>query len=343
MIGQQMTSQISTIPQDLQMTSNKTHLSVDVVIPIYNECDSIIELSSRLRNAMEAISPITWRVIFVENGSDDNSHQVITQVNHTDERFTELRLIRNFGMEGAILAGLSVSDADLTVTMQGDLEDPPELIVDLVKRAQDGFDVVYGEVVERSDASIKRRVFTWMFYVIGGYLTDGLIRRNASDFRVISRVVREFINSSTDQNLFLRTLVMWPSNRVTSVPFRRGVRNAGTSSFNARRLIGFSLVGIFGQSIKPLRLISFLGFASFAFSLLALVGLILRAIFWSVPFAGFGTIVGIQLLFFSITILAIGVSAEYIAMIQKEVRPRPRFIIMPPNSPPLAQPDDEKL
>lgn len=303
--------------------------SVDIVIPIFNEEWSLFELAERIRSSMDASRFVNWRVIFVENGSSDNSHQLISQIVRHDSRFSEVRLLRNFGMEGAILAGFSVSEAHFTVTMQGDLEDPPETIPQLLDLASEGYDVVFGEVTSRSDASLTRKLFTKLFYSIGSFLTGGQIKPNASDFRVISRSVKDFINQNTDQNLFLRTLVMWPSDRIGSIPFERGSRQGGQSSFSIRRLLEFSVLGIFGQSLKPLRLITFLGIAGFVVSMLGLLGLVIRAFFWSVPFSGFGTIVGFQLLFFSVTILAIGVTAEYVAMILKEVRPRPRFIIIP--------------
>lgn len=300
---------------------------VDIVIPIYNEEGAIRELVSRVRSTLEKEPGIEWRLILVENGCTDSSHQLIQEQMKSEPRIVEVRLIRNFGMEGGLLAGLSIADADACVMMQGDLEDPPELIPTLIEEWQHGADVVYGEVSSRDSLPVWRRFMTRAFYAIAKYLTNGLIRPNASDFRLISRSVRDFLVSAPDQSLFLRSLVMWPSDKTKPVPFVRGARHSGETKFRAGRAIIFSLIGMLGQSVKPLRLITLLGLTAFIGSFVGLAVLSIRALFWSVPFAGFGTIVGFQVLFFGILMLAIGVVSEYIAMIFQEVRPRPRFIV----------------
>jgi glycosyltransferase involved in cell wall biosynthesis len=300
---------------------------IDVVIPLFNEETVIHDLVRRLRNSLDEASEISWRLILVENGCTDKTHEAIQEEMRNEHRITEVRLIRNFGMEGGLLAGLSLADGDACVMMQGDLEDPPELIPTLIDEWLQGNDVVFGEVASRQSLPIWRRVTTAGFYRLATFLTNGVIRPNGSDFRLISRPVRDFIIGTSDQSLFLRSLVMWPSNRTTSVPFVRGERHSGSTKFQARKAIFFSLIGMLGQSIKPLRFITLLGFAAFIGSITGLTVLTIRALFWSVPFAGFGTIVGFQVLFFGILMLAIGVLSEYVAMIFQEVRPRPRFII----------------
>lgn len=309
--------------------------TLDVVIPIYNEGQAIPELIARLKSTLNSIAQIEWKVIFVENGSTDNSHEVIEQATRGDSRITELRLIRNFGMEGGIYAGLSVSKADACVIMQGDLEDPPELIKNFVIEWRKGFDLVYGEVQTRRSLPISRRFFTAAFYALAKYLTDGLIRKNASDFRLITSQIREFLMTYTsngsftrsDQSSFLRSLVTWPSDKIISVPFERGARIHGESKFRTIRTITWSLATILTLSLKPLRLISTLGLLTFLGSVIALLTLVMRALFWGVPFPGFGTIVGIQILFFGILMLAIGVVSEYIARIMLDIRVRPKFIL----------------
>jgi glycosyltransferase involved in cell wall biosynthesis len=300
---------------------------IDVVIPIFNEESAIHDLVSRIRASLDQVPDIDWRLILVENGCTDFSHNAIQQEMAKEPRIVEVRLIRNFGMEGGLLAGLSIADGDACVMMQGDLEDPPELIPHLIHEWQQGNDVVYGEVSSRRSLPVWRRFFTAAFYRIANYLTNGAIRPNASDFRLISRPVRDFIVATPDQNLFLRSLVMWPSIKTKSIAFERGQRHSGTTKFRASRAIFFSIIGMLGQSIKPLRFISLLGLLAFIGSLAGLTILTARALFWSVPFAGFGTIVGFQVLFFGILMLSLGVVSEYVAMIFQEVRPRPRYII----------------
>lgn len=300
---------------------------LDVIVPIFNEEGAIHELVARTRHALEQLDGLHWRLILVENGSSDGSHAAIQRELEADSRIVEVQLLRNFGMEGGLLAGLSIADGDACVMMQGDLEDPPEVIPELLVGWQAGHDVVYGEVSSRTSLPRWRRALTAVFYSLANYLTDGLIKPNASDFRLISRSVRDFLVSTPDQGVFLRSLVMWPSDKVKAIPFVRGSRHSGETKFRAGKAILFSLIGMLGQSVKPLRLITLLGLIAFSSSVAGLAFLTIRALFWSVPFAGFGTIVGFQLLFFGILMLAIGVVSEYVAMIFQEVRPRPRFII----------------
>jgi glycosyltransferase involved in cell wall biosynthesis len=300
---------------------------LDVVIPIFNEEDAIHALVSRIRNSLDKVNGIEWRLILVENGSTDSSHDRIQCEMETEPRITEVRLLRNFGMEGGLLAGLSIAGGDACVMMQGDLEDPPELIPKMLDEWRKGNDVVYGEVTSRNSVALWRRIMTASFYRIAKFLTNGVIRPNASDYRLISRPVRDFLVSTPDQALFLRSLVMWPSTRTKGIPFERGKRHSGVTKFRPGKAIFFSLVGVFSQSLKPLRFITLLGITAFIGSLIGLAILMIRALFWSVPFAGFGTIVGFQVLFFGILMLALGVVSEYVAMIFQEVRPRPHYLI----------------
>lgn len=302
--------------------------SIDVIVPIYNEQGNIAELVRRTTATLNSISDIRWRLILIENGSTDESHRIISSEAALEPRLTELRLLRNFGMEGAIFAGLSISDADASVIMQGDLEDPPELITSFVREWRLGNDLVYGEIKSRESISMFRRFLTGVFYAIAEFLTDGAIRKNASDFRLITRPVRNFLMTLQDQGPFLRSLVTWPSNRIAAVPYRRTVRFAGNSKFRTIRTIFWSLSAILTLSTKPLRFMTLLGSLTFLGSLIGLVIVAIRAFFWSVPFPGFGTLIGLQFLSFGLLMLAIGIVSEYINRILLEVRPRPRFIVL---------------
>jgi len=301
--------------------------SVDVVIPIFNEQASIPELVARLKTILNTIENLSWQIILVENGSTDASHFLIQDEVNQDPRIVEVQLVRNFGTEGGILAGLSVSRADACITLQGDLEDPPELVENLIAKWREGYEVVYGEIVERNSTTLLRQLLTAVFYRLATPLSEGQVLPNHSDYRLMSRMVYEFVVSTKDQSLFLRSLVLWPTNKICSVPFARTSRPRRQSKFNTLRVIGWSFTAILTMSMKPLRFISGIGIIAFAMSLFGLVGLSLRALFWSIPFPGFGTIVGLQVLFFGLFMMSIGVLAEYIAKILIEVRPRPKFMI----------------
>jgi dolichol-phosphate mannosyltransferase len=276
---------------------------------------------------MDSDERCDWRVILVENGSTDHSESVIRDICQADERFECLKLARNFGTEGGILAGLSIANGDAAVTMQADLEDPPELIPKMITEWQRGYSYVYGRVLRRGHLPRWRKLGTKIYYRLANWLTEGAVIPNASDFRLLDRQLYLLVVSIQEQNLFLRGLVNWAGLPSSGVEFERDARFAGQTKFDVRKVVLFAIRGILAQSSKPLRLVTTFGVTLSALSMLSIVILAFRAFFLSVPFAGFGTIVGLQFLFFGLTVVILGIVAEYIALTYNEVRPRPHFII----------------
>ena len=301
--------------------------SVDVIVPVYNEEACILELGRRLAAVMDSAPDYEWRIVLVENGSMDQSSALIRGLSERDSRFHELQLIRNFGTEGGILAGLAAATADVAITMQADLEDPPELIPEMLAAWRRGALYVYASVQGREHLPAWRRAMTSAYYRLASWASDGGITPNASDYRLLDRQLYELINNIPEQNLFLRGLVTWAGFPSAAVPFSRGMRFAGETKFRLRSVIGFASRGILAQSAKPLKLITGFGAILSALSVVGLIVLTWGALFRSVPFGGFGTIVGLQVLFFGLTMLILGLVSEYIALIYIEVRPRPHFIV----------------
>ncbi len=307
--------------------------SVDVVIPVYNEEDCLPELERRMTLLMNDNPGYDWQVLLVENGSTDRSAEIIDAIASRDPRFVPIPLIRNFGTEGGILAGLATTQADAAVTMQADLEDPPELIPEMLRAWEGGALYVYASVASRARQPVWRRVLTGGYYRVAAWASDGSIVKNASDFRLLDRHLYTLLNGIQEQNLFLRGLVTWAGFPSAAVPFSRGERFAGETKFRLRSAAVFASLGILAQSTKPLRFITWTGVVLSGLSLIALVVLTVGAFTSGVPFAGFGTIVGLQILFFGLTMVFLGLVSEYIALIYREVRPRPHFIRKPQAGP----------
>lgn len=303
------------------------NFSVDVVVPIYNEEDCIPELVKRLTAVMDSVPSVNWNVLLIENGCTDSSSELIKMACDSDLRFRCVHLVRNFGTEGGILAGLSEATGDAVVTMQADLEDPPELIPEMINVWRSGFKYVYGRVRGRDHLPLWRKLLTNVYYRLAGWLSDGSVTPNASDFRLMDKSLYQLVVSIREQNLFLRGLVNWARFPSQGIDFERDARFAGETKFSLRKVILFAFRGILAQSSKPLRLLTLAGLVLSVTSMVGLSALCYRALFLSVPFPGYGTIVGLQVLFFGLTIVFIGLVAEYIALIYNEVRPRPHFII----------------
>lgn len=301
---------------------------VEVIIPIYNEADCLEELVARLQLVAEAAEP-RLRITFVENGSTDASLEKLVSLCKSDSRFSIITLLRNFGMEGGVMAGLSQSDADAVVTMQGDLEDPPELILNMIDQWISGSRLVYGEVSSRKNATILRRVLTKGYYKLASKLSDGALVENASDYRLMDRVIYKLVVQLADQNLYMRGLVNWAGVPATAVPFVRGERIGGISKFQTGKAFGFALRGILTQTVRPLRWLALIGFVMMFASFGGIMILAIVAFTTGFPFAGFGTLVGLQFLLFGIIMLSLGLLSEYLVFIYKEVRPRPLFVLDP--------------
>ena len=243
--------------------------SISVVIPAYNEADCLPELYARLKSLMDSNSNYSWQVLIVENGSTDTSWQILQEMNNQDSRFKALRLSRNFRMDGGLTAGLDYIDSDACVLMTADLQDPPELIPEFIKKWEEGYENIYGVVEERKGTNLIRRFNSIMFYKVAGKLSDGSIPENASDFRLVDRKVYKQVRLMTERNRFVRGLFAWVGFKSIGVPMIREPRYAGVSNAHTFKVIELALKGIFAHSYKPLRFISIFGFfisgiASFA-------------------------------------------------------------------------------
>lgn len=300
---------------------------IAVVIPAFNEEDCLRELASRLQSVFKSESEYDWEAVVVENGSTDASWSILQQLHTEDSRFKVVRLARNFRMDGGLTAGLDFVDADACVLMTADLQDPPEMIPQFLRKWEEGFQNVYGVVTERQGTGPIRTLNSKAFYWLAGKLTDGRIPRNASDFRLLDRRAYEAVRQLEERNRFVRGLVAWVGFESIGLPMERPPRFAGKSKAYSFTVIELAFKGIFAHSYVPLRLITVFGVA---ISVVALLTLVVLAAFWvlvGVPFGGFGTIVSLVLLLFGVLSFMLGIVSEYVGLIYEEVKQRPNFIV----------------
>lgn len=300
---------------------------ITIVVPAYNESDCVDELARRLSAVFDSEPDYDFDAIIVENGSVDDTWDKLQDVHANDPRFKVLRLSRNFRTDGGLTAGLNYLDADACVFMCADLQDPPELINDFLRKWEEGYENVYGIVQKRGGTGPLRRFNSWAFYLLAGKLTDGQIPRNASDFRLLDRKVYEAVRSMDERNRFVRGLVAWTGYRSIGIPVERPERFGGVSKAHSFRVIDLAFRGIFAHSIVPLRLITLTGFLV---SIVSLIALMFFAVVWvtgGLPFAGYGSIMGLVLFCFGILSIMIGIVAEYLGLIYDEVKQRPNYLI----------------
>jgi dolichol-phosphate mannosyltransferase len=300
---------------------------LSIVIPAYNEEANIEPVYERISAALSDL-PLDWELIFSVDPCPDRTEERILALRERDKRVKMLRFSRRFGQPMATIAGLEAASGDAAVVIDCDLQDPPELIPELVARWQDGFDVVYAQRRTRAGETVPKRIVAWAGYKVIKRIAEVDIPPNTGDFRLLSRRVIDNVVALKEGHGFLRGLVGLVGFRQTSVLYDRYPREAGTSKYN--KLTGslvIGLNGVVGFSRYPLHLISVLGviFSVLSF-LLAIAYLILKLAGFPFPI-GNPTIVIVVAFFSGVQLLSLGVMGEYVGRIYDEARERPKFII----------------
>ena len=230
-------------------------------------------------------------------------------------------------MDGGITAGLDFVSGDACVLMTADLQDPPEFISNFLREWEKGWENIFGVVTKRGGTGSVRRMNSRLFYWFAGRMTDGRIPKNASDFRLVDRKVYQAIRNMQERNRFVRGLFAWSGFKSLGIPLERSSRFGGVSNAHTFKVLDLAFKGIFAHSLKPLRLITFTGLV---LSLLSFSLLVPLSIIWftkGVPFAGFGSIVGLFLLMNSILLFMLGIIGEYVGLIYEESKQRPNFLV----------------
>jgi glycosyltransferase involved in cell wall biosynthesis len=299
---------------------------VSIVIPAYNEADCAQELISRLQSVFDSVEGIEFDCIIVENGSVDGTGEIFRIAIGEDARFRLVALSRNYGTDGGISVGLWCANGDACVIMNADLQDPPELIPEFISKWLLGWNNVYGLITNREGVTRSRRVLTGIFYNLIGWASEYPMPRNASDFRIVDRSVYRVAREMPERRRFMRGIFAFIEPRSLGVPHVRPARFAGTSKISIS-VVGFAYGAILASSKKPLRILSLFGFVIALVAVVLLATLSLQFLTRGVPFDGFGTLIGINLLGFGFLAVFMGVIGEYLSMIFDDSRSRPLFIV----------------
>jgi polyisoprenyl-phosphate glycosyltransferase len=300
---------------------------ISIIVPAYNEEDSVDELTRRLKSIFQKAPNYEFEVIFIENGSMDNTYKKLLNIREDDKRFKILKLSRNFRKDGGVTAGLNFASGDAAILMDADLQDPPELILDFLKKWEEGYENVYGIIKKREGVPFLRRMNSHIFYWLINKLTGGIIPKNVSDFRLIDRKVYRTINTMEERNRFVRGLFAWVGFKSTGIMFEKPQRFAGETNADTLKVINLAMKGILAHSYIPLKLITLMGLIISFVSFVLLVVMIFKWILLGVPFAGFGSIMSAILLLFGFLFTLLGIIGEYVGLIYEEVKNRPNYIV----------------
>lgn len=298
-----------------------------LIVPLYNEQDTLPELIRRLTDVMNTLEEPT-ELVLINDGSKDQSLMLLRSFHQQDNRICYINLARNFGHQIAVTAGLNFVRGDMAIILDADLQDPPELIPELIKQWRSGFQVVYAQRTKRIEESWGKQFLAYWFYRILRKLADVEIPTDTGDFCLIDRSVIDILNSMPERTRYLRGLRSWVGFNQTAVPFSRDARFAGEVKYTFRKSFKLAMNGIVSFSQVPLRLSTYVGlFAALVSLFMALLILYWRIFVPNSPLTGFTMILVAVFFLGAVQLVCIGILGEYIGRIYEEVKGRPLYTI----------------
>jgi polyisoprenyl-phosphate glycosyltransferase len=300
-------------------------MQLSVVVPVFNEEENLPELYRRLTHALDALE-LGYEIIFVDDASYDRTPQIIRQFIEGDPRVRLLSFSRNFGHQIAVTAGLNFSRGEAVVIMDGDLQDPPELLGQLLEQWRSGFKVVYARRMSRGTESPSKQLFAFVYYRVLQRLAEVPIPVDSGDFCLLDRQVVDLLNAMPERNRYLRGLRSWVGFKQTEVGFERPPRLAGEPKYNFGKSLALALDGLVSFSRLPLRLATWFGFFTGILALL-MVGLVIYWRFTQSTLNGFGILVAAVFFIGAVQLITVGILGEYVGRIYEEIKNRPLYIL----------------
>ncbi|GAB6559093.1 glycosyltransferase family 2 protein [Bacillus mobilis] len=299
---------------------------ISVVVPMYFEEEVAQECYNRLKSVMLQ-NDINYEFVFVNDGSTDRTMEILSEIAANDYRTKIVNFARNFGHQIAVTAGIAAAKGDAIVIIDADLQDPPEVIPELIAKWEEGYEVVYAKRKQRKGETWFKLLTAKYFYKFLNYMSDIDIPKDTGDFRIIDRKVADVFNQMTERNRFIRGMMSWVGFRQTYVEYERDERFAGETKYPLKKMIKFASDGIIAFSTKPLRIVMTLGLLSVLISIIVLLYTITVKIIGSGTQTGWASIMVAITFFSGIQLLGLGIVGQYIARIYDESKNRPIYIV----------------
>ena len=300
---------------------------LSIIVPCYNEEAVIDETVQRLQALAKTLKGTAVELLFVDDGSKDQTRALLKRHQQRDKRIRILGLARNFGHQLAVTAGIDLARGDALALMDADLQDPPEVIPQMLALWRKGYDVVYGVRSQRQGESRFKLASARVFYRLLNRLADIRIPPDTGDFRLMSREVADILRAMPERDRFLRGMVSWAGFRQTALPYQRARRFAGRSKYPLRRMLRFATDGILSFSTKPLQLSIALGLASSGLAFLGILYALFLRMFTQVWVEGWTALMIAVLFIGGVQLVCIGILGEYIGRIYHEVKDRPLYVV----------------
>ena len=301
---------------------------ISVVVPMYYEEEVAKECYTRLKNVLEKIENYNYEIIFINDGSKDKTLEILKEVAKENKNVKIISFSRNFGHQCAVTSGLRYVTGDAIVIIDADLQDPPELIPEMIKLWEEGNEVIYGKRKSREGESRFKLLTASMFYKTLNALSDVEIPKDTGDFRLVDRKVVEVINSLPEHNKFLRGLFSWVGFKQTPFEYERKERYAGKTKYPLKKMLKLAQDGIFSFSIKPLKIVGAMGILSVIISIILFVYAVLSYAFdWNNLVPGWTSLMVTMTFIGGMILISLWMIGEYIGRIYDETKRRPEYII----------------
>ncbi|MEY8760085.1 glycosyltransferase family 2 protein [Chryseobacterium tongliaoense] len=301
---------------------------ISIVIPAYNEEGNVAMIHQKIKEVFSELNNYDFEIIFVNDGSRDNTQQKLEELSEQYDEVKYIEFSRNFGHQPAVKAGMDHAHGNAVISMDGDLQHPPELIPEMIKKWEEGYDVVYTIRTYPKEISFFKRKTSDFFYKILSNLSDvNLTKGGGSDFRLLDANAVEVMRNFNEDDLFLRGLTSWMGFKQTGIDFTACERLTGESSYNLKKMITFAFTGITAFSVKPLYIAAYLGFLFSGISVIGYGLYVIYAFVAKTEISGWASLIMTIVFFGGLQLIILGIIGIYLGKIFKQVKSRPNYII----------------
>lgn len=299
---------------------------ISIVVPAFNEEAVLSHFHQKISGVLSE-QPFNFEIVYINDGSSDNTLSIIKELRQADKQVTLIDLSRNFGKEIALTAGLQKAAGDAVVVIDADLQDPPELIPELIREWQNGYDVVYAQRSHRKGESLLKRTTAHFFYRIIQRISKITIPEDTGDFRILSRRAVNALNTFNEQHRFMKGLFAWIGYRQKAVQYQRDPRHSGETKWNYWKLWNFALDGITSFTIAPLKISTYLGLLTAVGAFGYGIYMVIETLIYGNPVPGYPSLIVIILILGGVQLVAIGILGEYLGRIFNETKGRPLYFV----------------
>ncbi|MBO9691263.1 glycosyltransferase family 2 protein [Chryseobacterium sp.] len=301
---------------------------ISIVIPAYNEEGNVAMIHQKIREVFDGLSNYDFEIIFVNDGSRDSTQQKLEVLSNQYDEVKFIEFSRNFGHQPAVKAGMDNAHGNAVISMDGDLQHPPELIPEMIQKWEEGYDVVFTVRTYPKEISYFKRKTSDLFYKLLSSLSDvNLTKGGGSDFRLMDANAVEVMRNFNEDDLFLRGLTSWMGFKQTGIEFMANERLSGQSSYNLKKMFTFAFTGITAFSVKPLYLAAYLGFLFSALSVIGYGAYVIHSFVAKTEISGWASLIMTIVFFGGLQLIILGIMGIYLGKIFKQVKERPNYII----------------